>query len=434
MISKIEELEFSEKKLYGTMIDKLYQVSKHDLSIVDSFVITNNIFKEFLHNKNILQSGILNFDEFTNRLRKYDSISIYPSFNKEIYGIESFQNIKPTQKSIIDSIQKIYNAWLSDNAKAFRIVYSINDPDSFPAILIQPFFSECNSLVTRCPRFGKTTNNDNLLTNIHNTIPALKINHEIMIDSIEGIFKTPIKFYFVEQSNQLKIIKIEDEIMTLEAKGSALNDLYNKSVLDVFEYIMRLESSMVYKHNGFTVTPVYNKDLTRIKGLPASPGMTKGKLIINYKKKSIFENSIFCCIDTSPEDLNMMVNFDAIIASRGGMTCHAAVVARGLNKPSVVSLPFTIDYKTNCLICGNKKFQEGVYVCVDGNQGHVYFSNHPLFLENNYEASTSINFLIQAYSIVKSVGNKEDFGKLPLDIQFKVAELMSAFNKIHFKI
>jgi len=115
------------------------------------------------------------------------------------------------------------------------------------------------------------------------------------------------------------------------------------------------------------------KAVVLAKGLPASPGAATGQLVFFADEADKFENSILVRIETSPEDLEGMNVANGILTARGGMTSHAAVVARGMGKCCVSGAGgIKINYKTRIMIAGGKELKEGDWISLNGSTGEVY--------------------------------------------------------------
>ena len=113
------------------------------------------------------------------------------------------------------------------------------------------------------------------------------------------------------------------------------------------------------------------------KGLPASPGAATGKIVFSAHEAEemaeLGEAVILCRIETSPEDIGGMNAAKGILTSRGGMTSHAAVVARGMGKCCVAGCEdVVIDYKAKTLTAGGKTLKEGDWMSLNGSTGTVY--------------------------------------------------------------
>ncbi len=112
------------------------------------------------------------------------------------------------------------------------------------------------------------------------------------------------------------------------------------------------------------------------KGLPAGPGAATGKIVFNAKDAEEWNKNgkkvILCRKETSPEDVGGMWAAEAILTSTGGMTSHAAVVARGWGKCCIVGAgELTIDEKKKSILVGNKRLKEGDEISLDGSTGEV---------------------------------------------------------------
>jgi pyruvate,orthophosphate dikinase len=124
--------------------------------------------------------------------------------------------------------------------------------------------------------------------------------------------------------------------------------------------------------------PVFDKDAVKsakvlTKGLPASPGAATGQLVFFADEAAKYPNSILARTETSPEDLEGMNIANGILTARGGMTSHAAVVARGMGKCCVSGAgEIKIDYKTRVLTVNGESFKEGDWVSLNGSTGEVY--------------------------------------------------------------
>jgi pyruvate, orthophosphate dikinase len=124
--------------------------------------------------------------------------------------------------------------------------------------------------------------------------------------------------------------------------------------------------------------PVFDKEAIKkanvlAKGLPASPGAATGQLVFHADEASKFPVTILTRVETSPEDLEGMDIAKGILTARGGMTSHAAVVARGMGKCCVSGAgDCKIDGKARTLTIKGKVFNEGDWISLNGSTGEVY--------------------------------------------------------------
>lgn len=124
--------------------------------------------------------------------------------------------------------------------------------------------------------------------------------------------------------------------------------------------------------------PVFDSDAIKqatvlAKGLPASPGAASGQVVFFADEATKYPVSILVRVETSPEDLEGMNIAKGILTARGGMTSHAAVVARGMGKCCVSGAGAVhINYKTRIMTIDGKEFREGDWISLNGSTGEVY--------------------------------------------------------------
>ena len=131
--------------------------------------------------------------------------------------------------------------------------------------------------------------------------------------------------------------------------------------------------------------PSFDPEATReviAKGLPASPGAAVGQIVFDADTAEAWRDEgkkvILVRIETSPEDIGGMDAAEGILTARGGMTSHAAVVARGMGKCCVAGVDaLNIDYKNSKMTVGHKTLNEGDWISLDGTSGEVMVGQVP---------------------------------------------------------
>ena len=118
------------------------------------------------------------------------------------------------------------------------------------------------------------------------------------------------------------------------------------------------------------------------KGLPASPGAASGKVVFSSDEaerlNNMMQDTILVRIETSPEDIHGMHAAKGILTSRGGMTSHAAVVARGMGRPCVSgSSEIDINYEEKIFKTTNLEVKEGDMITIDGSTGRIILGEVP---------------------------------------------------------
>jgi len=179
---------------------------------------------------------------------------------------------------------------------------------------------------------------------------------------------------FTIQEGKLWLLQTRNGKRTGAAMVKIAMDMLKAGEIDEETAILRLEASKLDEllHPIFD-TKALEQATVIAKGLPASPGAATGQVVFFADEAEKFENSILVRIETSPEDLEGMNVARGILTARGGMTSHAAVVARGMGKCCVSGTGgIKIDYKTRSFIADGKVFNEGDWISLNGSTGEVY--------------------------------------------------------------
>ena len=154
-------------------------------------------------------------------------------------------------------------------------------------------------------------------------------------------------------------------------------DMEAEGLIDKETAVMRIEPAQIDQllHPMFDADELAKAEKLT-KGLPASPGAATGKIYFNAADAEAAvangEKAILVRLETSPEDLAGMVAAEGILTARGGMTSHAAVVARGMGKCCVSGCSeIKVDEDNKKLIIGGETFVEGDYISLNGSAGDV---------------------------------------------------------------
>ncbi len=178
---------------------------------------------------------------------------------------------------------------------------------------------------------------------------------------------------FTIQDGKLWILQTRIGKRTGAAMVKIAMDLFKEGVIDEKETLLRIEPNKLDE----LLHPVFDtKALKRAnviaQGLPASPGAATGQIVFFADEAKKFKNTILTRIETSPEDLEGMNIAKGILTARGGMTSHAAVVARGMGKCCVSGAgALKIDYKNRVLRVDGKEFHEGDWISLNGSTGNI---------------------------------------------------------------
>ena len=180
---------------------------------------------------------------------------------------------------------------------------------------------------------------------------------------------------FTVQNGRLFILQTRTGKRTVKAALKIAVDLVNEGVIERDEAILRIEPEALEQLLHPTLDPRAPVEVLT-KGLPASPGAASGKIVFSADRAEALaareEKVILLRMETSPEDIHGMYAAQAILTSRGGMTSHAAVVARGLGRPCVSGAgQVLIDNEQQVARIGDEELREGDVITVDGTSGRV---------------------------------------------------------------
>jgi len=192
-------------------------------------------------------------------------------------------------------------------------------------------------------------------------------------NNLELHYKDMQDLEFTVQDGKLWMLQTRSGKRTGAAMVKIAMDMYKEGMINEKEALLRVEANKLDE----LLHPVFDKDALAsgkilTKGLPASPGAATGQIVFFADECEKFENSILVRIETSPEDLEGMNIANGILTARGGMTSHAAVVARGMGKCCVSGAgSLKIDYKKRTMIADGNKFKEGDWISLNGTTGEI---------------------------------------------------------------
>ncbi|MDE6669722.1 MAG: pyruvate, phosphate dikinase, partial [Muribaculaceae bacterium] len=202
-------------------------------------------------------------------------------------------------------------------------------------------------------------------------------------DRLEDYYRDMQDMEFTIQDGKLWMLQTRNGKRTGAAMVKIAMDLLREGKIDEKTALLRMEPQKLDE----LLHPVFDKSALKraqviAKGLPASPGAATGQIVFSAedaeawaeKKKKV----VLVRIETSPEDLRGMAVAQGILTMRGGMTSHAAVVARGMGKCCVSGAgEIVVDYEAKTVQMGGKTYKEGDWISLNGSTGEVYEGQVP---------------------------------------------------------
>jgi pyruvate,orthophosphate dikinase len=192
---------------------------------------------------------------------------------------------------------------------------------------------------------------------------------------LEAHYRDMQDIEFTVQQGKLWMLQTRSGKRTAKAALQIAIDMVEENLIDKEEAIKRIEPSSLDQLLHPTLDPSAEKKIIA-RGLPASPGAASGEIVFSSDEAEKLANEgksvILVRIETSPEDIHGMHAAKGILTSRGGMTSHAAVVARGMGRACVSGAgSLNIDYKDETLTVLGQVFNKGDIITIDGAAGEV---------------------------------------------------------------
>jgi pyruvate,orthophosphate dikinase len=187
---------------------------------------------------------------------------------------------------------------------------------------------------------------------------------------------------FTVEQGKLWMLQTRSGKRTAQAALRIAVDLAREKLIDRTEAVKRIDASALDQLLHPTIDPKAERKIIAT-GLPASPGAASGEIVFSSDEaealKSQGRKVILVRVETSPEDIHGMHAAEGILTTRGGMTSHAAVVARGMGKPCVSGAgSLRVDYRTQTLTAGGTVLKKGDTLTIDGATGQVLAGAVPM--------------------------------------------------------
>ena len=332
----------------------------------------------------------LSADQLKDVVEKYKAI--YKKHVGELFPQDGREQLTLAVNAVIKS-------WMIDRAIKYRQLNNISGllgtAVNVQAMVFGNMGATCGTGVcfTRNPSNGNkefygeflmNAQGEDVVAGIRTPLPLKKLQKVMpkaykqltdLMTRLEKHYKDMQDMEFTIQEKTLYILQTRNGKRTAEAAVRIAVDMVNEKLINKKEAVMRVEPEQIDR----LLHPHFDSKAKRdviAKGLPASPGAAVGQAVFTaddaeaWNKKG--KNVILIRIETSPEDIGGMDAADGILTARGGMTSHAAVVARGMGKCCIAGVSeLVINYKTKKLSVGKMTIKEGDWISLDGTSGEV---------------------------------------------------------------
>jgi len=225
---------------------------------------------------------------------------------------------------------------------------------------------------------GKETSGSDLLS-MEEVMPDVFADLVTIYQKLETHYRDMQDIEFTVQNRKLYMLQTRSGKRTAAASIKIAVDMAEENLISKKEAILRVDPLALDQLLHPTLDPQAKKTVLA-RGLPASPGAAAGIVVFSAeeaeRRAAHKEKVILVRIETSPEDIHGMHAAQGILTARGGMTSHAAVVARGMGKPCVSGAgEVKIDYAAKTFKAGGQIIKEGDFVTISGSTGEVFLGS-----------------------------------------------------------
>ncbi|GAB6158086.1 pyruvate, phosphate dikinase [Desulfotomaculum varum] len=333
------------------------------------------------------------------------------------------------KEQLYKAIYAVFNSWENDRAIVYRRIHKIPD-DLGTAVNVQAMVfgnmgDDCGTGVafTRNPSTGEKKLYGEFLTNaqgedvvagIRTPRPIAKLQEEMpdvyqqfvrICTLLENHYRDMQDIEFTIERGKLWMLQTRNGKRTAQAAIRIAVEMVDEGIISKETAITRVDPGQLDQLLHRRIDPTAQLDVIA-RGLPASPGSASGAVVFNADQAESLSQQgqkvILVGTETTPDDIHGMVAAQGILTSRGGMTSHAAVVARGMGKPCVCGCEaIKIDYENKQFAVGDIVVKEGDIISIDGSTGQVIMGEVPMI---EPELSAEFQKLLQWADEIRTLG------------------------------
>ena len=369
--------------------------------------ISGHLFEELIDNYKLTKGVLLDTD-----LDESDWDGLIDNFKSLIKKEKKIDFPQNVSDQLFGAISAVFLSWESQRAKTYRKLNIISDhwgtAVNVQAMVFGNMGNDCSTGVafTRNPSTGENYYFGEFLINAqgedvvagtrtpqHITKKAKKDSGSkelSMEEAMPKVYKELTKVFerlekhykdmqdieFTVENNKLWMLQTRSGKRTAKAAIKIAVDMVQEKLISKKEAVLRINPNTLDSLLHPTLDDKVKKEVIT-SGLPASPGAASGKVVFTAdgaeKLNEMMQDTILVRLETSPEDIHGMHAAKGILTARGGMTSHAAVVARGMGRPCVSGTSeIIIDYEAKFFKVGELIIKEGDLITIDGGSGKVF--------------------------------------------------------------
>lgn len=341
---------------------------------------------------------------------------IIGEYKNLVLQTKGFSFPQQVQEQLIMAIKAVFSSWNNQRAFVYRRLNKIDDSLG-TAVNVQCMAfgnmgQDCGTGVafTRNPSTGEkllygeflvNAQGEDVVAGIRTPMPISKLKEELpgvyqqFIDTcqkLESHYRDMQDIEFTVEKGILYMLQTRNGKRTARAAVKIAVDMVNEGILSIEEALKRVDAEQLNQLLHRQIDTSVKLDAIA-KGLPASPGAASGKVVFDAdvaeKMGEAGEKVVMVRSETTPDDIHGIIYAQGVLTSRGGMTSHAAVVARGMGKPCVCGCEaIKIDHQSQCFAVNGLVVKAGDIITIDGATGNVMLGEVPMIeptLSNEFE-------------------------------------------------
>ena len=349
---------------------------------------------------------------------------------KEIIKQETGKSFPQEPKEqLVMAIEAVFRSWNNQRAKVYRRINKIPD-DLGTAVNVQTMVfgnkgedSGTGVAFTRNPSTGENKVYGEFLMNaqgedvvagirtpkgiteLENVMPEVYKQFINVCETLEKHYKDMQDIEFTIENGKLYMLQTRSGKRTAQAAVKIAVEMVKEGLIDKNDALLRVSPDQVVTLLHRRIDPEAEVEVLA-KGLPASPGAGSGQVAFDPDEAEELgkqgKKVILVRMETTPDDIHGIVMAQGVLTSRGGMTSHAAVVARGMGKPCICGCDaIKIDYEKQEFTGGGKTVKKGDLISIDGSTGQVILGDVPMI---EPDLSDEFQELLKWANDVKAIG------------------------------
>ena len=355
---------------------------------------------------------------------------------KQIYEEETGEGFRQDPRDqLTRAVEAVFDSWDAPRAVVYRRQYDISDELGTAVNVVQMVFgnkgeeSGTGVAFTRDPSTGEpglygeflaNAQGEDVVAGIRTPEPLARMEQKLpaafeqlleTMRRLEDHYQDVQDIEFTVEDNVLYLLQTRSAKRTAAAAVKSAVDMVEEGLISREQAVTRIDPAQLDQLLHPMIDPTADWEVAA-KGLNASPGAACGKIVLDAdaaeQRGSAGESVILVRWETTPDDIHGLIKAAGILTAHGGMTSHAAVVARGMGKPCVAGCDaLSIDLDARTITLGTQTLSEGDVLTIDGGTGAVIIGEVPLVAPAVNDDLETILGWGDAYRVLKVRANAD---------------------------